>query len=319
MSSSRLTFEGQVAVVTGGGRGIGRAHALLLGSRGASVVVNDLGVDVRGHGSSSAPAEEVAEQIRQGGGRAIADSRNIASEDGSSGLVDVALNAFGRVDILVHNAALTQGELRTIEDVNFGAAWWLTERAWPGMVERSHGRIVLTTSSGGLFGDGTGPDVNPKQAYCMSKAAIVGLTKALAIRGMPAGIKVNAIAPSAHTRLVELNRSIINTREGAPSSAAALDWMAANAPPELVATGSLWLMHEDCPVTGRMFNVGAGRVAEIFIGLTKGYIAPGGRLEPEDVLDHLSEVRDQSEHYVPIDQGDYGQWVRSIIPSHSAE
>ena len=312
-ATDRLSFEGRVAVVTGAGRGIGRAHVLLLADRGASVVVNDVGVGVDGREASAGPADAVVAEIRERGGEGLADFRDIATEEGAAGLIERALDTFGSVDVLVHNAGLTQGEPEAIAAVNVGAAWWLTERAWPRMVERGYGRVVLTTSSGGIFGDGTGPGPNPKQAYCTSKAAIIGLAKALAIRGRPAGIRVNVIAPSAHTRLGELNRTIVNTRPGAPPVTAALDWLAEHAPPELVAAGSAWLMHEDCPVTGRVFNVGAGRVAEIFVGITKGYTAPDGRLQPEDVLTHLQEVVDVAEHYVPIDQGDYGQWVRALV------
>jgi NAD(P)-dependent dehydrogenase (short-subunit alcohol dehydrogenase family) len=311
----RLSYKARVAVVTGAGRGIGRAHALLLADRGASVVVNDVGVGVDGREASAGPADAVVAEIRQRGGTAIPDFRDIATEEGAAGLIDVALDTFGSIDVLVHNAGLTQGDPEAIAAVNVGAAWWLTERAWSSMVERAYGRIVLTTSSGGIFGDGTGPGPNPKQAYCTSKAAIIGLAKALAIRGRPAGIRVNVIAPSAHTRLGDLNRGIVNTRPGAPPVTAALDWLVEHAPPELVAAGSAWLMHEDCPVTGRVFNVGAGRVAEIFVGITKGYTAPEGRLEPEDVLAHLREVVDVAGHHVPVDQGDYGQWVRGIVDS----
>jgi NAD(P)-dependent dehydrogenase (short-subunit alcohol dehydrogenase family) len=311
----RLSYKGRVAVVTGAGRGIGRAHALLLADRGASVVVNDVGVGVDGREASAGPADAVVAEIRQRGGTAVPDFRDIATKEGAAGLIDLALDTFGSVHVLVHNAGLTQGDPEAVAAVNVGAAWWLTEQAWSGMVERGYGRIVLTTSSGGIFGDGTGPGPNPKQAYCTSKAAIIGLAKALAIRGRPAGIRVNVIAPSAHTRLGDLNRGIVNTRPGAPPVTAALDWLAEHAPPELVAAGSAWLTHEDCPVTGRVFNVGAGRVAEIFVGITKGYTAPEGQLEPEDVLAHFQEVVDVDGHHVPIDQGDYGQWVRSLVDS----
>ena len=115
-----------------------------------------------------------------------------------------------------------------------------------------------------------------------------------------------------------MNKDIPNTRQGAPAPEATIDWIASNAPARLVAAGALWLMHESCPVSGRLFAVGAGRVGEIFIGVTEGYVSPTGELEPEDVLAHLDEVRDLSRHHVPVDMGDYGQWVRSIVPDRSA-
>jgi hypothetical protein len=205
------------------------------------------------------------------------------------------------------------GELDAIFDVHVRAAWMLAEAVWPGMVERNYGRIVLTTSSAGLYGDGTGPGPNPKQAYAMAKAAVVGLTKALAVRGRPANIVVNAVSPSAFTRLVGLNKGIINPRPGAPLPDAAIEFSRANSPTHLVAAGALFMMHENCPVTGKIFNVGTGRVGEVFVGVTRGYVSPHGELVPEDVLDHFDEVRDISESNVPVDIGAHGSWVRSVL------
>jgi hypothetical protein len=113
-----------------------------------------------------------------------------------------------------------------------------------------------------------------------------------------------------------LNRSIANSRPGAPPASATVDWVAANAPARLVAAGALWLMHESCPVSGRLFAVGAGRVGEIFIGVTRGYVA-GGELDPDAVLAHLDDICDLADYYVPVDMGDYAKWMRSIIPGRS--
>ena len=313
-----LDFSGRVAVVTGAGRGIGRAHALLLASRGAKVVVNDLGADVMGVGASSEPATEVVTEIRAAGGEAIADGNSVATREGAESLIEAACSRYGPVDVLVHNAGRNLGDLDSILDVHIRAGFWLTNAVWEAMVARRSGRIVLTTSASGLYGDGTGPGANPKQPYATAKAAVIGLTKALAMRGAPAGIRVNAISPTAHTRIVGLNRGIENTRRGAPPSRATPDWVAANAPAELVAAGALWLMHDSCPVSGRLYAIGAGRVGEIFIGVTRGYIAPDGELAPEDVPAHLSEVHDRGACHVPVDMGDYAQWVRSIVPGRKS-
>lgn len=312
-----LNFAGRVAVVTGAGRGIGRAHAMLLASRGAKVVVNDLGTDVTGVGASSEPADEVVTEIRAAGGAAVPDNHSVATEEGAQALIEAARSHYGRVDVLVHNAGRNLGDLDSLLDVHVRAGFWLTEAVWGEMAERRSGRIVLTTSASGLYGDGTGPQANPKQPYATAKTAIIGLTKALAMRGAPVNIRVNAISPTAHTRIVGLNRGIENTRPGAPSSSATPDWVAANAPAELVAAGALWLMHGTCPVSGGLYAIGAGRVAEIFLGVTRGYIAPDGQLTPEDIPAHLAEVRDRTACYVPLDMGDYARWVRSIVPGRT--
>ncbi len=312
----KLYFTDRVAVVTGAGRGIGRAHAQLLAARGAKVVVNDLGVDVLGDDPSPDAADEVVEAIRADGGEAVADHSSVASHAGAQALIDSARSTYSRVDVLVHNAGRNIGDVESMLDVHVRAGFWLTDAVWAGMAERNFGRVVLTTSASGLYGDGTGPGANPKQPYATAKAAVIGLTKSLAMRGRPVDIRVNAISPTAGTRLVALNRGIENTRDGAPSSTATPNWVSANAPASVVAAGALWLMHESCAVTGGLYAIGAGRVAEIFLGVTHGYIADG-EMEPEDVLDHLAEVHDRAGYHVPLDMGDYAQWVRSIIPDRT--
>jgi NAD(P)-dependent dehydrogenase (short-subunit alcohol dehydrogenase family) len=310
---AELEFSGRVAVVTGAGRGIGRSHALLLAARGAAVVVNDIGVDVHGKDPSAGPARDVVDEITNAGGRAMFNTDSVATQAGCRALVEKTLHEYGRVDVLVHNAGRNFGAFDDIMNVHVGAAHWLTDSAWPLMTERGYGRIVLTTSAAGLYGDGTGPGPNPKQPYATAKAAVLGLTKALALRGAPAGIKVNAISPTADTRLVPLNRSITNTSGHPPPAAATIDWVAANAPARLVAAGALWLMHETCPVSGRIFAVGAGRVGEVFIGVTRGYIAEDKDLDPDSVMQHVDEIGDRTDCYIPTSMGDYAQWVRSLI------
>jgi NAD(P)-dependent dehydrogenase (short-subunit alcohol dehydrogenase family) len=308
---SELRFDDKVAVVTGAGRGIGRAHALLLASRGAKVVVNDLGIEVDGTGASSGPADEVVAEIRAAGGVAVANPNSVADREGAEGVVDQALEEFGGLDILIHNAGFNLGPFEAILDVHLRAAYWLTERAWPTMMAQKSGRIILTTSAAGLYGDGTGPEFNPKQAYSTAKMALVGMTKALAMRGRPVNINANALSPTGDTRLVGLNKGITNTREGAPPPEATINWVAEHAAPAKVAAGIAWFVHDDCRETGRVLAVGAGRVAEVFIGVTEGYINPD--ITPEDVRDNVKDVFDQGRSFVPVDMTDYAARMRKLI------
>jgi NAD(P)-dependent dehydrogenase (short-subunit alcohol dehydrogenase family) len=313
MVGKRLYFSGRVAVVTGSGRGIGQAHAELLAARGATVVVNDAGIEVDGTHASKAPATEAVEQIRRDGGTAVTSFQDISGREASEELIDWVLGEFGRIDIIVHNAGLNIGPLNAIWNVNVGAAWWMTERAWPAMAAERFGRIVLTTSASGLYADGSGPLENPKQAYSTTKAAVLGLTRSLALRGAPVDIKVNAVSPKASTRLAALNRGISSTRPGAPGFSDTLDWGERNAPPAAVAAGTLWLLHDTCPVTGSVFAVGAGRVAEVFTAVNRGYISQASVPEPEEILEHLTEILDRRAHYVPLDMIDHSTWTRDLI------
>jgi hypothetical protein len=282
------------------------------------VIVNDLGVGVDGEGSSRQPADEVAAEIEASGGISVADFGNVATREGAEALIDRSVERFGRVDVIVHNAGFNIGDLQPIFDVHVGAAWWLAEQAWPTMVEQHYGRIILTTS-GSIFGDGSGPEKNPKQAYSTAKAAVIGLTTSLAARGRPAGILVNALLPSAYTRLVEMNRGIRTTRGDAPPIEEAIEWSEAHSPAHLVASGALWLAHESCEVTGRCFTSGSGRVAEVVLAVTRGYVSEGGTMDPEDVVEHLDQVRSRSDLLVPLDMYDFSAWHRTLVGSSPAE
>lgn len=284
----KLRFDGRVAVVTGAGRGVGRGYARLLAARGASVLVNDLGGAPDGTGASTAPAHRVAEEIRAGGGIAVADTRSVAVEEQARQIVAHALDEFGRLDILINNAGYVQGGFRELIDVNLGAAHWLTEAAWPEMAGRGYGRILLTTSSSGLFGAAPGPGYSPMQSYAATKLGVLGLGRCLAVRGRSVGIAVNMISPCAGTRLVAgLER---NPR---------MRWVSERAQPELVAPAAAFLVHESCPVSGEVFAAGAGRVARIFVGETTGYVNP--ELTVEDVAAHFGRITDETGYHVPED------------------
>jgi NAD(P)-dependent dehydrogenase (short-subunit alcohol dehydrogenase family) len=279
-----LRFDGRVAIVTGAGGGLGRAHALLLASRGASVVVNDLGGSVDGTGSSTTPAEQVAEEIRAAGGIAVADANSVATPEGGAAIVQTAVDAFGRVDILVNNAGILRDKTFAkmgIEDwdavlaVHLRGAVCVTQPAWRRMREQRHGRIVNTSSASGLFG-------NFGQAnYSAAKMGLIGLTRTLAIEGERDGITVNAIAPAARTRMTE---SILGP-------------LAERLDPALVSPLVAYLVHEDCTVTGEVFSCGGGRIARVFVGATPGLFdaAP----TPEAVGDGWSTITAADGYIVP--------------------
>ena len=281
-----LGFDGRVAIVTGAGNGLGRAHARLLAARGAQVVVNDLGGAVDGAGASSGPAAAVAREIEAAGGVALANTDTVATPDGGRALVDAAVEAFGRVDIVVNNAGilrdrafhnLTPAELDPVLDVHLRGSFFVTVPAWRVMREQGYGRVVFTSSASGILG-------NFGQAnYGAAKMGVVGMTRVLAIEGARHGIRVNAIAPMARTRMTDGLLGDMHDR---------LD-------PELVSPVAAWLAHERCSVTGEVFTVGGGRVGRTFVGVTPGYFKPD--LTIEDVDAHLDEIRDEAGYLVPAD------------------
>jgi NAD(P)-dependent dehydrogenase (short-subunit alcohol dehydrogenase family) len=277
------SFEGRVAVVTGAGRGIGRAHALLLAARGAGVVVNDLGSSMGGEGADAEPASAVAAEIVAVGGAAIANHSDVSTTTGAQALVDAAIARFGRVDILVNNAGIVRWASFPEADadnldrhlaVHVGGSFNTTRAAWPHMVERGFGRIVMTGSTG-MFG------LPNNLSYAAAKGAVVGLARSLATAGAAHGIKVNVIAPAAFTRMAGRGPDI-------PEMA-----------PELVAPMAAFLAHEDCPVTGEIYTAGAGRFARIFIASTEGYVNATPTIE--DVAANWAMINDETDYYVPAD------------------
>jgi NAD(P)-dependent dehydrogenase (short-subunit alcohol dehydrogenase family) len=296
---AELRFDGRVAVVTGAGRGIGRAEAMLLAERGASVVVNDLGGTMTGTGQASGPAEEVAAEIVAAGGTAIPSSDTIATPEGARAIVDLAVERFGRIDALVNNAGIL--DLGTFPEINAEdlqrqlsvhllGYFNVTRAAWPHMADRGYGRVVMTTSSAGIYGI-------PKQvAYGAAKAGLIGLMRCLACLGTDVGIKVNSIAPGAYTRMVDT----LSDEEFRSFSAATRS-------PSAVAPIVAVLAHDSCPVTGEIFTASSGRVARIFFGETKGFFGVDHR--PDDLLENWKAIMDEDEFVVPTSAGDNLQIV----------
>ncbi|MFI0483180.1 SDR family oxidoreductase [Actinomadura sp. 9N215] len=274
---SELRYDGRVAVVTGAGHGLGRRHALELAARGAKVVVNDLGGDRSGAGASAGPAQEVADEIKKNGGEAVANPGNVATPEGAGSIVQSALDAFGKIDILINNAGIlrdrsfknmTPDEWDAVIAVHLRGSFLVTSAAWPHLRENGHGRIVNTSSPAGLFG-------NFGQAnYSTAKMGLVGFTKTLAHEGAKYDIKANAIAPVAWTRMTE---------DLLPADFA--DKLGVEQVTPLVA----YLVHESNQDSGEVYTVGGGRIAKIFVTEGPGY-GQNETLSVEDVRDNWAAI-----------------------------
>ena len=281
---NELGYDGRVAVVTGAGGGLGRQHALLLAGRGARVVVNDVGGSIRGEGGDEGPAARTAAEIEELGGVAVPDTSSVATPEGGEAVVRTALEAFGRIDIVVNNAGilrdkafhnLTPELLEPVLRVHLEGAFWVTRPAWAHMREQGYGRVVFTTSSSGILGN------FGQSNYGAAKTGLVGLTRVLSIEGAGHGIRVNAIAPLARTRMTE----------------ALLGGFADRLDPALVSPVVAWLCHEECAVSGEVFAVGGGRVSRLFTGLTPGYFDP--HLTVESVRDNFEAITAEEGYTTP--------------------
>lgn len=279
-----LRFDDRVAVITGAGRGLGRAYALLLASRGARIVVNDTGGSLEGEGVDAGPAKKLAQEIETAGGEAVACTASVATPAGGATIVQAALDHYGRIDALIHNAGIVRAaplaemsaeDFDAVVDVHLRGAFHVLRPALPFMYGAGYGRVVLTSSIGGLYG-------NHRQAnYGAAKAGVIGLANVVALEGAAHGVKCNVIVPGAVTRMA----AGMDTSAFPPMT------------PEMVAPVVGWLAHEACSVSGEFLISIAGRVARAFVAESPGAYSDAWSIE--EVGERMDEIRDAETPFVP--------------------
>jgi len=288
--TAQRRFDGRVAVITGAGRGLGREYARLLAAKGAKVVVNDPGGSVKGDGSDAGPALEAVREIEALGGEAVACTESVATPQGGKAIVEAALDHYGRIDILIHNAGnvrygsmdeLSQEDFEAVVGVHLMGAFHVVRPAFPRMCRAGYGRIVLTSSIGGLYGN------HKCVNYGVSKAGMIGLNNVVALEGAAKGVKCNIIAPGAVTRMAEG----LDISQYPPMG------------PELVAPVVGWLAHESCSISGEMLISMAGRVARAFIAETEGVYRPSWSID--QVAEDIDAIRDTDKLWIlpPVPSG----------------
>ena len=291
-----IDFSEQVVIVTGAGRGLGRLYALDLGRRGASVVVDDLGSSMDGHGTDTGVADAVVEEIRAAGGTAVACYDSVEQPDGGARIVELALDEFGRLDAVVSNAGIFQTapfEDLTFDDwhrmlrVHLDGAFNLSQPAYRAMKRSGYGRFVFITSSAGLFGQ-------PNSAhYAAAKAGTLGLANVIAIEGAEHGILANCVLPFGYSRMVFETIGARDDVEPDPGFLHAIE-------PELVVPIVLYLASRACEITHHNFSACAGRFARVFVGLGNGWVAdPDRRPTAEDIAEHLAQISASDPYSIP--------------------
>ncbi len=277
-----VRFDNRVAIVTGAGNGLGRAHALLLASRGAKVVVNDPGGAVDGKGGNHAAADKVVAEIEAAGGSAVANYDSVAEATSAANIVKTAVDAFGTVDIVVNNAGVLRDKTfhnMTVEDfdfvvkVHFLGTAYVTHAAWPIMRAKAYGRVVVTSSNSGIYGN------FGQSNYGGAKLAVVGFMNALRLEGQKYNVLINALAPVAGTRMTE---SLMT-----PEMLARLD-------PSFVSPMVAYLCSEQCQRTGEIWSAGAGYFARIEYREAPGVRIAGRAPTVEDVADNIEKIADLS-------------------------
>lgn len=301
---TKIDFKGRIAIVTGAGNGLGRQYALELAARGASVLVNDLGVDQHGTAVGQKSADAVTAEIRAAGGHAVANYDSVATREGGEAIVKAALDHFGRVDILINNAGILRNrrfadmsdtEIDGVLDTHLRAAFYVTQPAFRVMCERGYGRILFTTSGIAIYGE-------PTQAnYAAAKSGVIGLMNTVAKEGRRHGVLSNAILPVAITRLATAMGDEHDQDVGLTDFSAVLP----TCTPKFISPLALYLVSETCTRNREMYSALSGRYARVFIGLGDGWMGP--RKAPvslEDVAAHFDEIASIERFAVPDSLGE---------------
>ncbi|WP_066962298.1 SDR family NAD(P)-dependent oxidoreductase [Rhizorhabdus dicambivorans] len=300
LTGAPLRFDGKVAVVTGAGKGLGRAFAMELASRGAAVIVNDIARTEDGAGHLAA---QVVEEIVASGGRAKANLASVAEAEGAASIVDDALS-FGSIDIIINNAGcLLLGEFETfpIDDlittfnVHVKGAFQIIQRAWPHMRKQGGGHVLNVASIGGnIVGNSN------HAAYDTCKGALSGLTRNLALEGEPFGIKVNGLFPGAFTGMV---KHAVNVVDQTISPNLDIDMRA-----ELVGPTAAWLVHEECGLTGAFFASSSGRLGRVFPGVAEGFQDDPELFSMERIREHRERAHSTEPFFTPRTTQDFNKW-----------
>jgi len=291
-----IDFSGQVAIVTGAGRGLGRLYALDLARRGAAVVVNDVGGSMSGNGADRSVADQVVTEIEQAGGIAVASYDSVVSPEGGQSIVDAAVDRFGRLDAVVSNAGIFQtlpfdelsaDDWRRMLSVHLDGSFYVSQPAFRVMKAQRYGRFVFIASSAGIFGQ-------PLTAhYAAAKAGLLGLANVIAIEGAEHGILANTVLPFGYSRMVS---ETVPDPEQLRAESAFLQAIE----PELVVPIVVFLASRACTVTHETYSAGAGRYARVFAGLADGWLAERGtKPTAEDVRAHLAEVSATEPYIIP--------------------
>lgn len=314
MTKSQLRFDGRVAAVTGAGRGLGREFALLLASRGAAVVINDIGIsadanrysdlagdtrDIQADAARYDVAEQVAEEIRATGGLAVANTADISDPAAAATIAPDAIAHFGRLDILINNAGvvitnpfseLTEGDMATTFNVHVKGAFNVIRASWPYLGAQGNGRIVnIGSVEGGLIGS---PGF---EVYAAAKGGLVAMTKVLSRMGDPVGVRANCVLPGGRTRASL--RSGRNRKDSVDRR------------PALVAPPVAWLSHEDCDVSGAVFAVSVGSMRLVFNSIGAGYRSGSGEPSVDELADHWDEICQREPYTAPREVAELdAQW-----------